>query len=357
MSKIQPTIDQKEYKNFVQELKGKIQSAQVKASLAVNSEMILLYWDIGQKIVDRQENLGWGKSVVNMVSKDLKVEFPDLNGFSPQNLWKMRMMYLVWSQDFINLSRVVIDFKKANLLDLLKSIPWGQNTALIYKVKDATKRFWYAQQIVKNGWSLPILTHQIDSNLFERQARGNELTNFNETLPAVQSDLARELVKDPYDLGFLPVHGNIKEKELQKSLVEKLKDFLVELGVGFAFVGTEYRLEVGGQDFYIDLLFYHLKLRCYVILELKTVPFQPEFAGKMNFYLSAVDDLVAHQDDQPSIGIILCKDKNKTIVEYALRDSRKPMGVSSYKLTETLPKKLKGKFPSIEQLEEELKNK
>ena len=328
---------QTEYINFVQELKAKVQSAQIRASFAVNRELISLYWAIGRDIFQKQQQFGWGKSIVEKISSELQAQLPGIKGFSIQNMWHMRAFYLAWRQE-----------KK--LPQVVGEIPWGHNIVLFEKIKDPSERSWYAGQIVENGWSRAVLVHQIESHLYERQRGGRKLTNFEQTLPPPQSDLARELIKDPYHLGFLAVDDQIREKTLQKSLVSRLKDLLVELGAGFAFVGSEYHLEVGGQDFYIDLLFYHLRLRCYVVIELKTVAFQPEFAGKMNFYLSAVDDLMAHPNDNPSIGILLCKNRNKTIVEYALRDSRKPIGVSSYRLTQTLPKNLAGQLPSAKQL-------
>lgn len=234
----------------------------------------------------------------------------------------------------------------------LAQITWYHNITLLEKLETADERAWYAARTVENGWSRNVLVHQIESGL--RQRQGRAVTNFDRTLPPPQSELAQQLLKDPYSFDFLSLGGQMLERDLERGLLEHIRKFLLELGVGFGFVGSQYPLEVGGQDFYLDLLFYHLRLRCFVVIELKISEFQPEFAGKMNFYLSAVDDLLRHPDDQPSIGIILCKNKNKVIVEYALRDANKPMGVSTYQLTESLPKQLKGNLPTVEELEAEL---
>jgi predicted nuclease of restriction endonuclease-like (RecB) superfamily len=228
-------------------------------------------------------------------------------------------------------------------------IPWGHNVRILDYVKDAAEREWYIRQTVQNGWSRDVLVHHIESNLYRRQ--GKAITNFDRTLPPLQSDLAHQVLKDPYTFDFLSLDREARERDFERGLIEHLRAFLLELGVGFAFVGSQVHLDVGDQDFYLDLLFYHLRLRCFVVIDLKMSEFKPEYAGKMNFYLSAVDDLLRHKDDQPSIGIILCKAKNKVIVEYALRDTRKPIGVSGYKLTGSLPKKLQGKLPTIEELE------
>jgi predicted nuclease of restriction endonuclease-like (RecB) superfamily len=235
---------------------------------------------------------------------------------------------------------------------VLGQIPWFHNVILVEKIKDPLERLWYAHQTVEHGWSRDILAHQIESGLYERQ--GQAVTNFKRTLPAPQSDLAHQAIKDPYTFDFLTLAGDARERELEKGLVDHIQRFLLELGVGFAFVGRQVHLEVEGDDFYIDLLFYHLRLRCYVVIELKNGPFKPEYAGKMNFYLSAVDDRLRHKDDNPSIGMILCRSRKKLIAEYALRDTHKPIGVSAYKLTKALPKKLKGTLPAIKDLEAEL---
>ncbi|MBP9855295.1 MAG: DUF1016 family protein [Candidatus Omnitrophica bacterium] len=357
----------KDYKSALEALKIRIKSAQLKAATSVNRELILLYWDTGKEIVRKQENEGWGKSIVERLASDLRKEFPDLKGFSPANVWRMRAFYLAYIRENENLAQAVREINKEKMsqpttesdsneaIHVVSQLPWGHNVTLFQKVKDCLKRLWYAQKTIENGWSRAVLVHQIESGLFERQSKPGKLTNFTQTLPDIQSDLAQEIVKDPYNFNFLSLDGQFKERKLHQGLIQHLQDFLIELGVGFAFVGSEYHLEIGDQDFYIDLLFYHLKLRCFVVIELKTIAFQPEFAGKMNFYLSAVDDLLRHQEDRPTIGIILCQSKNKTVVEYALKDSKKPMGVSAYKLTNLLPEKLRGKLPSVKQIEDELK--
>jgi len=356
------------YPQLLESLKARIRSAQVKASLAVNRELILLYWETGKAIVRRQDVEGWGKSVIERLSADIRTEFPDLTGFSPQNIWYMRAFYLAWSRDVQELQRAVGVTQDENLQQLVGEIdrenlprtaaelPWGHNIQLITKLKDPVQRLWYAHQTIEQGWSRAVLVHQIESDLFGRQAAA--LSNFDRTLPAPRSDLTREILKDPYQLDFLSLGPDISERQLQQGLLAHLKDFLIELGKGFAFVGNEYHLEVGNQDYYLDLLFYHLHLHCYVVIELKIEEFKPEFAGKMNFYLSAVDEQVRDAEiDGPSIGVILCKDRNRVIVEYALRDSAKPMGVAKYELktTRRLPQRLKDSLPTPQELKKELK--
>jgi len=327
------------YADFLSDLKNQIRSTQVKAALSVNSELVLLYWRIGRDILSRQEKLGWGAKVIEHLSKDLRSSFPKMKGLSARNLKYMRSFADAWPD--IELVQ-----------QLAAQMPWFHNCVLLDKVKSPEQRTWYVQQTISNGWSRNILVQQIESKLFNRQ--GKAVSNFQATLPSPQSDLAEEVIKDPYNFDFLTLGPDAKERHLQRGLIEHLKEFLIELGVGFAFVGSNVNLKVAGDDFYLDLLFYHLKLRCYVVLELKMGEFQPEFAGKMNFYLAAVDDLLRHSDDQPSIGIILCKEKNKVIVEYSLRDMTKPIGVSEHQLTQNLPESLVDQLPSIEALEEEL---
>lgn len=327
------------YATFLAELKQSIQQAQLRASLSVNRELVLLYWQIGRGILQRQNAEGWGAKVIDQLSKDLRADFPEIKGFSPRNLRYMRTFAASCSSD---------EFGQ----QVAAQIPWFHNCLLLDKVDDPAEYEWYARQTIEHGWSRAVLALQIESNLYKRQ--GKALTNFSRTLPMAQSDLAHNILKDPYNFDFLGLGQEASERDLEKTLVQSVRKFLLELGVGFAFVGQQYHLEVGDQDFYIDLLFYHLKLRCFVVIELKTVDFQPEFAGKINFYLCAVDDLLRHPDDKPSIGIILCRSKNKIVAEYSLRDMNKPIGVSSYQLTEALPASLKGQLPTIEQLENEL---
>lgn len=342
------------YSKFLSALKKRIRSAQVKAALSVNKELILLYWDIGSEIAKRQEKEGWGKGIIESVAKDLQKEFPGVEGFSERNIWRMRAFYLAYAGEQLKLAQPVREAEKSKLPQVVAEIPWGQNILLLEKIKNPIQRFWYAQKVLENGWSRAVLWHHIDAKLFERQGQVKKLTNFKRTLPAPQSDLANEMLKDPYNFDFLTLREGALERDLEKGLLDHIRQFLIELGKGFAFVGSQYHLNVGGKDFYIDLLFYHLKLRAFIVIDLKTTEFEPEFAGKMSFYLSAVDQSFRHETDQPTIGIILCKTKNKLIVEYALRDSHKPIGVASYKLTHFLPKQLKLSLPTTTELENEL---
>lgn len=327
------------YNKFLSDIKQRIREAQVKATLSVNRELVLLYWHIGQQILQRQKKENWGTKIIDRLSADLCNTFPEMHGFSTTNLKYMRR----FAEAYPNLPIGQ---------QLADQLPWFHNVVLIEKIKDQSERLWYVKQTLQNGWSRNVLVHQIESGLYKRQ--GKAITNFQKTLPAPQSDLAQQLLKDPYTFDFLNIGEKAKEFDIEKSLVEHLKEFLIELGVGFAFVGKQYHLEVGGQDYYLDLLFYHTRLHCYVVVELKVSEFQPEFAGKMNFYLSAVDDILRQQEDHPSIGVLLCKSKNKLIVEYALRDTKKPIGVAAYRLTKSLPKNLKGSLPTIHELENEL---
>lgn len=332
-----------DYEKFLGELKERIRTAQLRATLAVNREMLLLYWQIGRDILVRQTEHGWGSKVIDRLSQDLRREMPEVTGFSTRNLKYMRAFAEAWPEEPI-------------VQEALAQITWYHNLTLLEKLKRPEERLWYARQAVENGWSRSVLVHWIESDLYERQGKAS--TNFEKTLPALQSDLARETLKDPYKFEFLTLAKEAAEKELEEGLLGHIRKFLIELGAGFAFVGQQVHLEVGDEDFYIDLLFYHLKLRCYVVIDLKATKFKPEYAGKMNFYLSAVDDLMRHPDDQPSIGVILCKAKDEVVAEYALRDLTKPVGVSSYitKLVESLPPDLRSALPSAEQWEQELKD-
>lgn len=329
------------YDAFLKQLKERIRSAQVGAALAVNRELVLLYWQNGRDILARQKEKGWGAKVIDRIADDLRKAFPGVEGFSPRNLKYMRAFAQAWPDEEV-------------VQQLAAQIPWFHNCVLIDKVKDRSEREWYIRATVEHGWSRAMLVTWIESDLYKR--KGKAVTNFERTLPAPQSDLARETLKDPYSFDFLTLRDEAVEAELEGGLVAHIRKFLLELGAGFAFVGQQVHLEVGGDDFYIDLLFYHLKLRCYVVIDLKMTAFKPEYAGKMNFYLSAVDDLLRHPDDKPTIGIVLCKSKNKVVAEYALRDISKPVGVSSFltKLVESLPATLKGSLPSPKELEAEL---
>jgi predicted nuclease of restriction endonuclease-like (RecB) superfamily len=330
------------YDELLGQIKERIRSAQLRASLAVNRELVLLYWHIGRDVLTRQEHEGWGTKIIDRLAADLRRAYPDMTGLSPRNLKYMRAFAEAWPEAPI-------------VQQLVAQIPWGHCVRLLDYVKNRSEREWYIHKTIENGWSRAVLVHWIESDLYQRQ--GKARTNFEKTLLPPQSDLAREMLKDPYNFEFLTLAEDAAERALQKGLLEHIQQFLIELGAGFAFVGQQFPLEVGGDDFFIDLLFYHLKLRCYIVIDLKTTAFKPEYAGKMNFYLSAVDDLLRHPDDKPSIGIILCKAKNQVVAEYALRDLAKPVSVSGYitKLVESLPPSLRGSLPSPEELEAELK--
>ncbi len=331
------------YEDLLGQLKERIRSAQLRAGLAVNRELVLLYWQIGGEILGRQGREGWGAKVIDRLAADLRRSFPEMTGLSARNLKYMRAFAEAWPDGAI-------------VQQAAAQIPWFHNCVLLDKVKNQDERSWYINKTIENGWSRNVLVHWIESDLYERQ--GKATTNFARSLPPPRSDLAGEILKDPYNFEFLTLADDAEERALQRGLLQHVQQFLVELGAGFAFVGQQHRLEVGGEDYYIDLLFYHLKLRCYVVVELKTTTFRPEYAGKMNFYLSAVDDLLRHPDDKPSIGIILCKSKNRVVAEYALRDLAKPVGVASYitKLVESLPADLRGSLPGPEELEAELRD-
>lgn len=329
----------REYQTLLASLKQRIREAQVRAGLAVNRELVLLYWSIGREILTRQQAQGWGAKVIDSLAHDLRREFPEMQGLSPRNLKYMRAFAEAWAEEAI-------------VQAPLAQITWYHNLALLEKLKSPEERLWYAEQTVLNGWSRNVLVLQIESGLHRRQGRA--LTNFQRALPEPQSDLAQQVLKDPYNFDFLTLSAEAKERDVERALLDHIRQFLLELGVGFAFVGSQYPLEVAGHDFRLDLLFYHLKLRAFIVVDLKAGPFKPEYAGKMNFYLSAVDDQLKHPTDQSSIGLILCKAKDQIIVEYALRDTAKPMGIAEFRLFEKLPARLKRSLPTIEELEEEL---
>lgn len=323
-----------DYGTLLSALKERVRLARLKAVVAVNQELVLLYWSIGKDVLERQAREGWGSKVVERLATDLRAEFPEMRGFSTRNLNYMRSFAEAYPDaEFVQ--------------TVSAQLTWSHNTKVLDGVRDPDARRFYLEQAIGHGWSVNVLANQIDSDLYHRQGRA--ITNFHRTLPSPQSDLAQQLMKDPYSFEFLALAEDMLERDLEKGLLEQLKSLILELGKGFAFVGSQYHLEVGGQDYYLDLLFYHLTLRCFVVIELKIEEFKPEFAGKMNFYLSAVDDQLRHPDDQPTIGIILCRTHNKVIVEYALRDSQKPMGVAGYTFAK-LPKALKKALPSNEDL-------
>lgn len=338
MSFVPSPFDSSDYVQLLDALKERIRGSRLRAALAVNEELVLLYWGIGRDILEQQDSAGWGAKIVDRLAADLKRDFPEMTGFSPRNLKYMRALAEAFPD------REIVQ-------QVIAQLPWGHAISLLETVKDPAQRIWYGEQAREHGWSRKLLAHQIGSDLFARQ--GKAITNFARTLPAPQSDLAQALIKDPYSFDFLGLGPDISERELERSLLDHLRSLILELGKGFAFVGNQYHLEVGGQDYYLDLLFYHLQLRCFVVVELKMEDFKPEFAGKMNFYLSAVDDLLRHADDAPTIGIILCQGKNAVVVEYALRDSAKPMGVAEYKLSGALPISLQAALPTADDLARE----
>lgn len=330
-----------DYAQALGAIKRRVRAERLRVVLAANSAMVLLYWDIGQTILERQERAGWGAKVIDRLSADLRDAFPEMRGFSPRNLKYMRAFAAAWPE-------------RTFVQEALAQIPWYHHIALLEKCRTPEERLWYARQSEEQGWSHNILSLQIDGRAHERQ--GKALTNFKATLPPADSDLAQQVFKDPYLFDFLGTADPRREREVEHALIDQVQRFLLELGSGFAFVGRQVALEVGDQDFVIDLLFYHLRLRCYVVVELKAVAFDPAFVGQLNLYLSAADDLLRHADDQPTIGLLLCRAKNKLVVEYALRHLGRPIGVAQWqtRLVEKLPKALKGSLPSVEEIEAEL---
>lgn len=329
------------YMETLGELKQRIQHERLRVVLTANSAMILLYWDVGRTILERQGSEGWGAKVIDRLAADLRDTFPDMKGLSPRNLKYMRAFAAAWP-DIRIVQRVVAQ------------LPWRQNIALLERLAEPQTRLWYAEQTLRNGWSQPILCMQIDRSAHSRQ--GAAITNFTATLPPADSDMAEQAFKDPYLFDFLGTADPRREREVEQALVDHVQRFLLELGSGFAFMGRQVHLEFKSRDYYIDLLFYHVKLRCYVVIELKAIPFEPEFVGKLNMYLSAVDELLRHPDDKPTIGLLLCRSKDRVVAEYALRDINKPMGVADWKthILERLPEDLKGSLPTIEEIEAEL---
>lgn len=328
-------LEVESYGELLQSLKQEISRARIKAHLAVNKEMVCLYWNIGKQILERQEQEGWGAKVIETISKDLRDEFPEMTGLSSRNL--------VYMQTF---ARVYPDFQFTQ--EVLAQITWYHNITLLDKVKDDNIRNWYVYETIKNGWSRNVMVLQIQTNLYERQ--GKSINNFKATLPALQSDLAQSIIKDPYNLEFLDIQGKLKERELENKLIDHIRKFLLELGQGFAFIGNQYHIELEGEDYFLDLLFYHVKLKCYVIVELKTGKFKPEYAGKMNFYINVMNKKVKDDSDNPTIGLILCEDKKSITVEYAIDGIKSPIGISQFKLTEQLPEELKKYLATQEEI-------
>ncbi|MGK5594268.1 MAG: PDDEXK nuclease domain-containing protein [Parachlamydiaceae bacterium] len=342
-------VSHKEYESILLDLKTQIRESQLKAATAINKELVGLYWRIGKTIVEKQEKSGWGTKIIDKLAKDIQSAFPGIEGFSRTNIFRMRAFYTAYKNNPPSGGQ----FKDVPP-DILLNIPWRHNSVLVEKLKKHEERLWYAQKTIENGWSRSVLEIMIENSLYTRQ--GKAITNFKAVLPSHQSDLAQQTTKDPYIFDFIALGDDVREKEIEDQLTEHIQKFLLELGNGFAFVGRQYPIKAGKKDLYIDLLFYHLKLRCYIIVELKAKEFDSRDAGQMSVYLSAVDDQLRNDCDNPSIGMILCRTKDNVFVEYALRNFSRPIGVAEYetKLVETLPKELKSSLPTVKEIEEEL---
>ena len=341
----------KEYKKFLVELKEKVKNSQLKAAVKVNYELLNLYWELGKKITEKQKEYSWGDSFISNLSNDLKKEFPDMKGFSVQNLKNIRYWYLFYAEYLIGL-QPVSQLKKIE--NKIKSIPWGHNQRIMYKCKSVREAIFYVEKTIENGWSRTILEYQIDSKLYERL--GSAISNFDSRLPKVQSELAKQTIKDPYNFDFLTLRDKYDERELEDALVKQITLFLLELGTGFSYIGRQVHLKVGDSDFYIDLLFYHVKLHCYVVVELKTEKFKPDFAGQLNFYVTAVNRDLKSQEDNQTIGILICKDKDNVVAEYSLANISQPIGISKYEISKLLEKEYKSSLPSIEEIEQSIKD-
>lgn len=337
-----------QYKKWVTDLKIKVRNVQIKAALSVNKELLNFYWDLGAGIVEKQVTAQWGDGFLKQLSTDLMAEFPEMKGFSLSNIKYIKQWYLFYNQD-VAISQQPVG---QSVQQLVAQIPWGHNIAIISKCKDIKEALYYIQQTIENNWSRSVLVHQIESGLYKRE--GKAVTNFSTTLPHPQSDLAQQTLKDPFIFDFLTMRKDFDERELEKSLVDHITHFLLELGAGFAYIGRQIPIHVGERDFFIDLLFYHTQLHCYVVIELKAVDFEPEHTGKLNFYIKAVDEQLRKTGDEPTIGILLCKGKDTLVAEYALSDIHKPIGVSEYQLTQSLPENLKSSLPSVEEIEAEM---
>lgn len=365
MSKPAASIAAPEYRRFIEDLKTRVLSARVAAARHVNRDLILLYWDIGRAIVEKQKSLGWGDSVVERVAADLRRAFPQMRGFSPDSVWRMRQFYLEYADAAFleqavpeiarrgkkRLERLVPE-KATAVEDILACIPWGHHVELLKKIKPPAARLWYLRAIARFGWSRNVLLNQIKARAYQRAVSGNKIHNFPVALPEHLAEQADEMLKSSYNLEFLGVRRAVRERELEDRLIERLKDFLLELGYGFCFVGRQYRLALGRKEYFIDLLFYHRVLKALVAFELKTGPFEPEYAGKMDFYLNLLNDKERREGDAPSIGVILCAEKDDVEVEYALRTKQNPIGVAVYRLQSKLPGEMKGKLPTARQLAE-----
>ena len=338
-----------DHRAWIENIKQKIKQSQIKASVKVNYAMLDLYWDIGRDIVIKQRTAKWGDAFLSTMSKDLKKTFPNMSGFSVQNLKSIRYWYKFYNADENGLQAV----SQMDMIEkMVKSIPWGHNQRIVYKCQSIPEALFYVQKTMDNGWSRSVLEHQIDSGLYDRQ--GKAITNFSVKLPEPQSDLAAQTLKNPYNFDFLTLREEYDEKELEDALVNQITQFLLELGTGFSYMGRQVHIRVGESDFYMDLLFYHARLHCYVVVELKTEKFKPEFAGKLNFYVTAVNKQIKTLQDNPTIGILICKDKDDVVAEYVLDDISQPIGIAEYELTKLLREEFKSSLPTVEVIENEL---
>ncbi len=352
------------YKKWIIDLKSKIQQSQIKASIKVNTTLLELYWEMGKEICERDFENQYGTGFFSKLSNDLKSEFPEMKGFSESNLKYIKRFYLFYNQLYTNRQQLADDFKTEDnpirqqvvddSLQKLFFIPWGHHIQIITSCETIEEAFFYVNKTIENGWSRAVLLNMISANFYK--SSGKAITNFSKTLPEYQSDLIQQSLKDPYNFDFLTISENFKERELEKALVDNIQKFLIELGSGFAFVGKQFEIKVSDKSYYIDLLFYHIKLKCYVVIELKTENFEPEHAGKLNFYVTTIDKQLRDENDNATIGLIICKTKDEIIAEYSLTDLHKPLGISSYELKKILPENFKSHLPSIEEVEEELKN-
>jgi predicted nuclease of restriction endonuclease-like (RecB) superfamily len=347
-----------DYPVFLKAVKERIRSAQVKATFAVNNEMVVLYWDIGRAIIERQARAGWGAAIIPKLARDIRNEMPEVKGFSERNIGYMIRFAREYGKPLIMQQGAAKNKARQKhsliLQQVAAKLPWFHNVLLMEKVSDLDDRLWYMQQTIEQGWSRDRLSAMIKSAA--HRSSGKVIHNFSRTLPPAQSDLAEQSLKDPYIFDFLTLSEPFHERELELGLLAHVEKFLLELGQGFAFVGRQYLLNIGAKEFYLDLLFYHLRLRCFIVVDLKRGPFKPEYAGKMNFYCNVVDAQLCHEQDRPTIGLILCQDKNQIIAEYALKGVTKAIGVSEYQITRALPKELKSSLPTIKEIERALKD-
>ncbi|OGU12188.1 MAG: hypothetical protein A2X61_08405 [Ignavibacteria bacterium GWB2_35_12] len=361
------------YKDLLVDIKNRIKESQLKATVTVNKHLLFLYWQIGNLILERQESEGWGTKIIDNLSRDIKLEFPNLKGFSPRNLKYMRRFAELYSNNFLHNrfkkllpahipgNKAIVQVPLAQIEEMFMQVPlaqlsWYHHITLMEKVKNVEDRLWYMSRAIEYGWSRNIMLMQIEKELYARQEKKKKITNFRMTLPPPDSDYANYMLKDPYIFDFINVSAKAQEKDIEEQLTNHITKFLLELGQGFAFVGRQFHIEIGSEDYYIDLLFYHIKLKCYVVIELKTTDFKPEYAGKLNFYISVVNDTLKSKTDSQTIGILLCKGRNDIVAEYSLAAINRPIGVADYQFMRSIPENLKTSLPSIEEIEKELMN-